>query len=446
MVSSGYAQKCLKQRRTGQPLRRWRVGSVALAIACFSLAVSAETLEQAWQAAITANPRLDVARRLRDSAAESLSAARGERLPSLTLESGYTVLDNQPAAKLDLPSLPVNQFPLAEDGSLSYQAAVHLPLYTGGRLDRGIEAARVGVETRAAEEDRVTADLKLGVAAAYVGVLRARRSVEVAQRNVTGLASHAVDVQRRFDKGFVGRNQLLAAQVALANARQSESRALNKVDLAQATYNRLLGRELTAEVTLDEIEVSASEDDIENLTVRALARRPELQALAAQGSALRHRSAVERAAAAPQVQLSIGQRYEENRYQVHERSNFAMIGLSWELFDGGVARHRAASMVQQAAAVDAEREELRSLIRLQVRQAWFDERETGQRIVVTRAALSQADEGLRVVRSRYREGLGTHTEVLDAETQRTLSYSNYYSAVYDAAFANLRLRHALGEL
>lgn len=131
---------------------------------------------------------------------------------------------------------------------------------------------------------------------------------------------------------------------------------------------------------------------------------------------------------------------------MHERSNFAMIGLSWELFDGGVARHRATSMVQQAAAVDAEREELRSLIRLQVRQAWFDERETGQRIVVTRAALSQADEGLRVVRSRYREGLGTHTEVLDAETQRTLSYSNYYSAVYDAAFANLRLRHALGEL
>lgn len=58
----------------------------------------------------------------------------------MTLESGYTVLDNQPAAKLDLPSLPVNQFPLAEDGSLSYQAAVHLPLYTGGRLDRGIEA------------------------------------------------------------------------------------------------------------------------------------------------------------------------------------------------------------------------------------------------------------------------------------------------------------------
>jgi len=431
---------------SGPSARGWRVGSIVLAIACFNPVASAETLEQAWNSAIAANSRLDVARHLSNSAEETLSAAKGERLPGLSLQSSYIVLDAEPAAKLNLPSLPVNQFSLAQDETLSYQAAVDMPLYTGGRLNRSIEAARAGIETRASEEARVVANLKLEVAAAYVGVLRAHRDVEVAQRNVTGLASHAVDVQRRFDKGFVGRNQLLAAQVALANARQSESRALNGVDLAQATYNRLLGRELTAEVTLDEIEVSASADDIENLTVRALSRRPELQALAAQGSALRHRSAAERAAAAPQVQLSMGQRYEENRYQVHERSHFAMIGLSWDLFDGGVARHRAASMVQQAAAVDAEREELRSIIRLQVRQAWLDERETGQRIVVTRAALSQADEGLRVVRSRYREGLGTNTEVLDAETQRTLSYSNYYSAVYDAAFASLRLRHALGEL
>lgn len=446
MVSSGHAQNRLKQRRTGQPLRRWRVGSVALAIACVSLAVSAETLEQAWQAAIAANPRLDAARRLSDSAAQSLSAARGARLPGLTLESGYTVLDKQPAAKLDLPSLPVNQFPLAEDRSLSYQAAVHLPLYTGGRLDRGIEAARARVETRAAEEDRVVADLKLEVAAAYIGVLRARRGVEVAQRNVTGLASHAEDVQRRFDKGFVGRNQLLAAQVALADARQRASQSRNGLDLARATYNRLLGRELTAAVTLDEIEARAATDAIETLTARALARRPELQALAGQGGALRHRSAAERAAAAPQVQLSIGQRYQENRYQVHERSNFAMVGLSWDLFDGGVARHRAAATAQQAAAVDAELEELRSRIRLQVRQAWLDEREAGQRIAVARAALSQAEEGLRVARSRYREGLGTNTEVLDAETQRTLSYTNYDNAVYAAAFAELRLRHALGEL
>lgn len=445
-MSLDHTQHYFKRGRTRQSARGWGVFSIALAIAFFSLAASAETLEQAWEVVITANPRLDAARRMSESAAESLSAARGARLPKVTLESSYTVLDNEPAAKLSLPPVPVSQFPLAQDESLSYQAAIHLPLYTGGRLDRGIEAARAGIQIQAAEESRVASNLKLEVADAYVSVLRARRGVEVAKRNVTGLASHAVDVQRRFSKGLVARNQLLAARVALADARQRASQVRNGLDLAQAAYNRLLGRELTAPVALEEIEARAPADSVEALTARALAQRPELQALVGQGSALRHRSAAERAAAAPQAQLSVGQRYQENRYQVHERSNFAMVSLSWNLFDGGAARHQAAATAQRASAVDAELDELRSRIQLQVRQAWLDERETGQRIAVAHAALSQAEEGLRVARSRYREGLGTNTEVLDAETQRTLSYTNYYNAVHDAALAGLHLRHALGEL
>ncbi len=442
----GHIPHVRQRGRTGPSVGVWRVCALALAIACFSLTASAETLEQAWDAALAASPRLDAAQRLSQSAAASLAAARGARLPRLSLESGYTVLDNEPAAKLNLPLVPASQFPLAERNSLSYQAAVHLPLYTGGRIDGGIEAAQAGIEARQAEEGRTASDLKLDVAGAYIGVLRARRSLGVAERNVTSLAAHAADVQRRFGKGLVARNQLLAAQVAHADARQRESQARNALDLARAAYNRLLGRDLSAAVTLEEFEPHRYTDSIEALTARALAQRLELRALDAQINAIKHRASAQRAGAAPQVQLSVGQRYQENRYQVHERENFAMLGLNWDLFDGGIARHQAASTVQQAAAVAAERDELRSRIQLQVRQAWLNERETRQRMAVTREALTQAEEGLRVARSRYREGLGTNTEVLDAETQRTLSYNNHDNAIYDAIFAGLRLRHALGEL
>ena len=155
---------------TGPLVRGWQGGSIAFAIACFSPVVLAETLEQACDAAIVSSFRFEAAHRLSDSAAKSLSAARGPRLPRSTLKSSYTELDNEPKAKLILPSLPVNLFPLADDRSLSCQAAIHLPLYTGGRLDRGIE---------------------------------------VAQRNVSGLTSHAEDVQRRFSKGFEHKDLIL---------------------------------------------------------------------------------------------------------------------------------------------------------------------------------------------------------------------------------------------
>ena len=39
-----------------------------------------------------------------------------------------------------------------------------------------------------------------------------------------------------------------------------------------------------------------------------------------------------------------------------------------------------------------------------------------------------------------------NTEVLDAETLKALTYSNYYSAVYDAALAVFQLQRAVGAL
>ena len=60
--------------------------------------------------------------------------------------------------------------------------------------------------------------------------------------------------------------------------------------------------------------------------------------------------------------------------------------------------------------------------------------------------MAQADENLRVTKDRYREGVGTNTEVLDAETLRVRSYTNYYNAVYDAVTAKFRLKYAVGDL
>jgi outer membrane protein len=92
------------------------------------------------------------------------------------------------------------------------------------------------------------------------------------------------------------------------------------------------------------------------------------------------------------------------------------------------------------------RDDAASLVALQVRQAWLDTQETGKRIDVARTALASAEENLRLARDRYNQGLTNHTEVLEAETLRTRSHTNYYAALYDAAFARLRLKRATGDL
>src|SRR5262249_14286918 len=66
-----------------------------------------------------------------------------------------------------------------------------VPLYTGGRLLRNIDAAGAQLGAQRSEEFRAAMDLKLTVAEAYIGVLRAQKNLEVAQSNVEQLTSFA---------------------------------------------------------------------------------------------------------------------------------------------------------------------------------------------------------------------------------------------------------------
>jgi outer membrane protein len=406
----------------------------------------AETLNDAWNAALAVDHRLQASRKMTESSQFSLSAAQASRLPSLTIESSYAILNHAPTTIVDFANQPVREFPVSEDKSLSYATTASLPLFTSGRIRNSIEAAVAALDAAQQEETKTVLDIKMGVAEAYVVSLRARRGIEVAESAESSLAAHAKDVGHFFEQGVVPKNDLLAAQVALSDARQQAIRSRNTLDIAHASYNRLLHRPLDQAVMIDEIAAGTSQPDIDDVTSGALNKRPELVALSAQVKSLRLQAESVRSSTMPQLALMGSYNYQQNKYQVYENIWSAALGLKWDIFDGGVIRNNANAIMQRAESLSDVRSDTASIITLQVREAWLDVRETLSRVAVTREATLQADENLRVVKDRYREGVGTNTEVLDAETLRTKSYTNYYNAVYDAVMANIRLQYATGEL
>jgi outer membrane protein len=409
-----------------------------------SLPVFAETMEDAWKAALSSNHQIQASQRNTISSQLSLEAAKSARIPSLTLESGYTVLNNAPAAVIS--GAAIKDLPTGEDKYLSYKAMINMPIYTGGRISEGIFSAASGLNSAKQDEIKTIFDIKMRVSEAYVSVLRSKHLVEVTGNNVASLSAHTRDVTHFYEQGMITKNDLLASQVALADARQRSIQAMNNLNLSYAAYNRLLGRPLDNSVVIDDLSVEPATLDLNDLTSRALSKRPELISLSEQSSALQHQAAGLRSAIWPQIAVSGGYSYTQNKYQMYEDVWSATIGLKWDIFDGGIARNNANAVLQKAEALNSIRSDATSIISLQVRQACLDIEETQKRIPVTRDALAQSEENLRVARDRYREGVGTNTEVLDAETLRIRSYSNYYNAVYDAVIAKIHLKFAIGEL
>ena len=242
------------------------------------------------------------------------------------------------------------------------------------------------------------------------------------------------------------KNDLLASQVVLADAQQHEIQACNGFDLASASYNRFLVRPLTNVVILEDLVPPPAAGDVNELTVRAFKERPELIVLAEQTEAFRKEARGVRASALPTIGVSGGYNHFENN--ILERDHAWTVGVvgSWNIFDSGLTRHKARAVDDKADAVSALRAEAMDGVALQVRQAWLEVGETRRRLEVTRDAVAQAEENLKVVRDRYRTGTGTNTEVLDAETLRVRSLGNHDNALYDAVMADFRLRRSTGDL
>ena len=424
--------------------------SVAFALFGAAAGVArAETLADAWALALQQDHSLAAARNQAEAAGFEAQAARAQRWPTLAVGGSYTQLDDSPAFDFSFTGLPLTPPELFKDDNfLMGSATVTVPLFTSGRISSSIAAAEARERGVGAQVSVATSDVKLAVADAYVGVLRARKAHGVASSNVQTLEALTRDTTSMFERELVPKNELLAVQVALADARQNELRAANAAEVAAASYNRRLGAPLDRPVELSEtlgVPVELSQD-LPALVEQARSRRTELAAFDAQAEAYGQLARTERSRVLPQVALSGGYQYLENQFLDDETVGMAGIGVQWAMFDGGQSRKRAAALDRNRRATEQQRADASSQIELQVRQAYLGIQESRQRVIVTAQAVEQADENLRIARERYTSGLGTQTQLLEAETLRVRALTNRDDATLDAGLAQLRLARAVGAL
>ena len=313
---------------------------------------SAETLEQAWAAALAADHGLKASRQNTAAADRQLAAAKAARLPSAGMSADYIAVTELPSLKADLLGQSF-QIPLLQRNGAVYNATATLPIYTGGRIEHGIAAASSSLQATKLDETTYEHNLKLRVAEAYVNVLRSYRGRQVAESHQIALEAHAHDIENLAQQGMAAKNAQLSAQVALLDARQQVLQATGTLDLACAAYNRLLGRALDQPVNLDEISTKTTDEEVPVLIQRALAQRSELKSLDRQIAAVHNQAVAVRRETFPLVGLSGGYNYLQDRYLAHDGQWIVALGIKWNAFDGGSSRSRKRDRVSSCGVVRA---------------------------------------------------------------------------------------------
>ena len=446
----------------------------------------AEDLREAWGIALGVNQQLQSQQQTTIASDFQVKAANSARFFTVRSYNIDTFLAQSPKTK---PSISQNGSTTGTGGTGGTTTALptvfvlgtnqtflpislttaSIPLYTGGKLMRTVESARHQLKAQRTEEVRSAIDLKLTVAEAYVGVLRAKRNLDTARTNVEQLASFARDVKNRLEQGLAIQSDNLAAQVSLANAQLSEIQARTALESAWATYNRYLCRPLDQFADLEEISqlptdnafwermaaqvvatrgefAGKNDGEVRDLTARAFQIRPELAGLVEQARSLSDQAIATKATLRPQISLSGGFIFLGAENFVPQGNGELSFILDWTFTDSGRSRRQAQSLKAQERATIKRKADLAQDVALQVRTRWLDLQQAKQRVPIARFAVIQSEENVKVITDRYRQQLATYTEVLDAETRRVTSLNGFYNAVYDENLATFRLQRAVGDI
>ena len=214
------------------------------------------TLDDAQARAIDASHRLAEVRALGAAAVAAVAAAEVAGLPSVVLEGGYTRTNH--VTEFVVPSPFGGSRVLYPDVPDNYRTRLGLqwPIYTGGRLDALVRAARAAAGAVAADVGVAQADLRLEVARAFWALVSAESVVGVVERGVDRADAHRAVARERLANGLVAPNEVASAEAQASRQRILLIEASNQRDLASARLARLVGvdivRPIEVAVSLDE--------------------------------------------------------------------------------------------------------------------------------------------------------------------------------------------------
>ena len=91
-----------------------------------------------------------------------------------------------------------------------------------------------------------------------------------------------------------------------------------------------------------------------------------------------------------------------------------------------------------------QRKKLVEDIKLELEKYYLDLANARERIVVTKSAIAQSEENLRINKVRYAEGVGLALDVTDAIALQALAETNYYRSLYDYYRSEAGYIYAIG--
>ena len=316
----------------------------------------------------------------------------------------------------------------------SHSFTISAPVFSP-ELDASIDASRYAREGAGAGYEEALQQAKYDAISGYYTLIMNRNLVDVAQQSVKDYQGHVTNVQAQYNVGLVASSDVLAAKTNLADSETNLVKAQNSANLSEASLNQVIAYPV-------QTAINTAEHDLQYKPYNVTLEQAKAYALLHRSALVKSAMAVKEAEEAlkkvksgylPTVGVEAGRGYADpdGYFGTSNKSWHIGAKASWSLWDGGATQNKvkvATDTLEKAkeanlAAVDS--------VLLAVQKAYLNLRSAEQTIQSTQTAVAQGQESFRIATLRYRAGVGTNLDVLDAETKLTDARNNYVQALYN---------------
>jgi len=403
------------------------------------------TLDRAVQWALSENLGLKSAQEEIRAAMAIKNARRTDFFPTFNLTYRYVRNDDKERAENVGVIAPKNEY--------SFMAGFSQPLFAGFSIVNRYKISELSLQASQAGEEIFRQDIIFSTMEAYYFLLKTTKLQEIAQETVTEIDAQRTVAENFYEVGMTPLNDLLQAQVELANAQQLLVISQNNLETAEAYFNTVLRRPINAPIILEDIQAYETfEYDIEYCFSQAEKYRQEIVLADLELQIAEKEFDIAKKDFFPTI--SMDGRYFQQGTEWDAKGGLGVFGRSdgwevttvatWNIFEWGRTYYGAEEQIHRVSQARLSRTQLLDNIRFEVKQAYLKMRESEKNIKTIELAIEQAKENFRINTEQYKEQIATQTDVLIAQVLLSRTRTNYFNALYDFEIAKAALYRAMG--
>ena len=396
----------------------------------------------------------------------ALAEAKGLYMPTVNLESNYTLADGGRTINFPIGDLlnPVytslnqitdqQQFQTIENVNEQFflndfhdtkfrfiQPLFNSDIYYSQKAQQGVLTASM------AKKEAYQTELIKEISVAYFNYWQLEQAINIYDANGRTLQALVDFNQTRLREGQITADELYRAEFELAQLKADKAGVYAQKATAQAYFNFLLNRDYRSEILLDSTlnVLPLTQREVADPVADAIGNRHEISEVRAAKEAQVQVIKMARGSKLPQINSVVDWGYQGEGYRFDGDQNYWLvnIGFSWNLFKGFQNKNKVQRAHIQLQTLESQEKQLASRIALEVTQSRQEFNASKRRFQAKEYAHRSAKKNFNIVHSQYQESQALLVEFLDAQSTLLEAQLDLNIAKYDLFINNAQWERAM---